>query len=122
MPTAHKGNTARPLPPRSLESLRSLIEGSRNGADLGLGQKALAALVGMLEAPHRAAVQSISEIARDSGVDPSTLTRLGQRLGFQGFHELQELFRNHVVKRSAETPSELQSLMRNSYAFFCLKK
>jgi DNA-binding MurR/RpiR family transcriptional regulator len=65
----------------------------------------------MLEAPHRAAVQSISEIARDSGVDPSTLTRLGQRLGFQGFPELQELFRNHVVKRDGYYSSQTQQLL-----------
>src|SRR3546814_17280161 len=92
------------------------MEGSRNGADLGLGQKALAALIGMLEAPHRAAVQSISEIARDSGVDPSTLTRLGQRLGFQGFPELPELFRNHVVKRDGYYSSQTQQLLASYQA------
>jgi len=99
------------LPPRSLEALRSLVENSAGGADLGLGQKALAALVDMIQSPHRAAVQNISEVARNNGVDPSTLTRLGQKLGFHGFPELQELFRIHVVKRESYYSNQIQQLL-----------
>src|SRR3546814_4848099 len=35
---------------------------------------------------------------------------------------LQQIVSEHWSQRSEEHPSELQSLMRNSYAVFCLKK
>lgn len=58
-----------------------------------------------------AAVQSISEIARNQGVDPSTLTRLSQRLGFQGFSDLQQLFCDHVVARSGYYTDRAQRIL-----------
>ncbi len=89
-----------PVPPKDLNELRALVGESANGAGAGLGRKAFSTLVGILKEPHLTAVQSISEIANQQGVDPSTLTRLSQRLGFQGFPELHKLFFDHVVTRS----------------------
>lgn len=101
-------------PPQSLEALRSLVENSASGTDIGLGRKTLATLIKMIETPNRTAVQSISEIASNNGIDPSTLTRLGQRLGFQGFSDLQELFRAHVAKRGDYYSNQTQQLLASS--------
>jgi DNA-binding MurR/RpiR family transcriptional regulator len=84
-------------PPRSLEELHRCVERERTSSGRqSMGERTLAVLVDMLARPGQAAVQSISELAAHNGVDPSTLTRLGQRLGFSGFGELQDVFRRHV--------------------------
>src|SRR3546814_2608873 len=44
---------------------------------------------------------------------------IGQRPHGRG---LMEMVKNHLLRRSEEHTSELQSLMRNSYAVFCLNK
>jgi DNA-binding MurR/RpiR family transcriptional regulator len=95
-------------PPRSIDDLTRWI--GPNG-DAVLGKRAHAALTKMLQAPHLAAVQSISEIASNNNVDPSTLTRLGKRLGFHGFTGLQDLFRNHVVQRTGYYSDRTQKLL-----------
>src|SRR3546814_2371459 len=45
---------------------------------------------------------------------------LGQRVAIMNFGKIQQIGTPH--ERSEEHTSELQSLMRNSYAVFCLKK
>ncbi|MFA7505649.1 MAG: MurR/RpiR family transcriptional regulator [Burkholderiaceae bacterium] len=84
-------------PPQSLDDLHRCVERARalKGRQ-GMGERTLAVLVDMLSRPGQVAVQSISELAAHNGVDPSTLTRLGKRLGFSGFGELQDVFRQHV--------------------------
>ncbi|WP_158618407.1 MurR/RpiR family transcriptional regulator [Candidimonas sp. SYP-B2681] len=83
----------------SIEDLRRFLEYERRGTGRGrVGDKTLAVLADMLNRPGAAAVESISEIAAHSRVDPSTLTRLGKRLGFTGFTELQDIFRRHVTQ------------------------
>lgn len=85
-------------PPRTVEDLRRLVERERSakGRDR-MGERTLAVLVDMLARPGSAAVQSISELAAHNGVEASTLTRLGKRLGFDGFAPLQDVFRRHVA-------------------------
>src|SRR3546814_5828995 len=64
---------------------------------------------------------------RDGGEDARTLL-LVQRIGHSGFdharrHAVQgDAATRHFLRRSEEHTSELQSLMRISYAVFCLKK
>src|SRR3546814_8724461 len=62
----------------------------------------------LLDFPAEVPIASMRKIARQAKVQPATLVRLAQSLGFDG--------------RSEEHTSELQSLMRISYAVFCLKK
>lgn len=84
--------------PQTLDDLRRFVEQEHNGKGRQrLGKRTLAVLADMLGRPGQAAVQSISELAAHNGVDPSTLTRLGQRLGFGGFAPLQDIFRQHVT-------------------------
>src|SRR3546814_3674302 len=55
-------------------------------------------------------------------VDPHAMTGAGIRYG--SFHLIEELRKSVEIacERSEEHTSELQSLMRISYAVFCLKK
>lgn len=81
----------------SIEDLRRTLEEQR--ATTGrqrIGDKALGVLSDLLDRPGAAAVGSISALAAQNEVDPSTLTRLGKRLGLSGFSELQDIFRQHV--------------------------
>lgn len=83
--------------PRSLDELHRCVERERTlTGRQSMGERTLAVLVDMLARPGQVAVQSISELAAHNGVDPSTLTRLGKRLGFSGFGELHDVFRRHV--------------------------
>ena len=85
-------------PPVTVEDLHRLVESERSGRGRSrMGERTLAVLTDMLSRPGSAAVQSISELAQHNGVDPSTLTRLGKRLGFDGFGGLQDVFRRHVA-------------------------
>lgn len=93
-----KNRTLQQSPPASLDDLRRRVEQERGTSGRQrMGERTLAVLVDMLGRPGQAAVQSISELAVHNGVDPSTLTRLGQRLGFGGFAPLQDIFRQHVA-------------------------
>lgn len=87
------------MPIDSFDGLRRFLEAERKrtGRDR-LGNKALGALAHMLDHPGTAAVASISELAASSDVDPSTLTRLGKRLGYRGFTGLQDVFRHYVAQ------------------------
>src|SRR3546814_1885711 len=51
-------------------------------------------------------------VRQEAGVTPATPTALGDQEAVARVHEI----------RSEEHTSELQSLMRSSYAVFCLKK
>ena len=90
--------TTKPSPPQTLDDLRRCVERERTTTGReSMGGRTLAVLVDLLARPGQAAVQSISELAAHNGVDPSTLTRLGKRLGFSGFGPLQDVFRRHVT-------------------------
>lgn len=83
----------------SINDLRVILENERKAKGRGrIGDKTLKVLADLLSRPGIAAVDSISSLAAYSGVDPSTLTRLGKRLGFSGFGELQDVFRQHVAR------------------------
>ncbi|MFG6137640.1 MurR/RpiR family transcriptional regulator [Halomonas sp. B23F22_10] len=95
-------DTSPSRPDARLETLadleRLLVELEAGDAALRLGRRSrqvLSALVGM---PQQAAMSSISDLASRLGVNPSTLSRLAQRLGFEGFAGLQAVFRRHVTE------------------------
>src|SRR5690606_39565949 len=55
-----------------------------------------------------------SELAARNHVDPSTLTRLGQRLGFSGFGQLQDVFRRHVRDTQPFYSARVRELVSDS--------
>lgn len=79
-----------------------------------MGGRTLKVLNDLLARPGQAAVQSISELAAHNGVDPSTLTRLGQRLGFSGFGPLQDVFRQHVTATQPFYSTRVRELVATS--------
>lgn len=85
-------------PPQTVQELRSaLLALRRRTTHRSVGRRGLATLQSMIDAPHQAAVYSISDMAVAAGVNASTLTRLAQRLGYRGFSELQDVFRRYIA-------------------------
>jgi DNA-binding MurR/RpiR family transcriptional regulator len=86
------------VPPRTIEDLRTLaLAIGRDEAGFSLGSKAHDVFARLVEAPEQSAVRSISELASQFGINPSTLTRLAKRLGFEGFSDFQAVFRKAIA-------------------------
>lgn len=107
--------------PENLEDLRHLYISIRKGGHaIRLTDRNLAILERMLHKPSETATKSISEIAQENDINISTITRLAQKLGFDGFPGLKNLFRKSLkqrksfyseqVKRFLQTGSERGSL------------
>lgn len=54
----------------------------------------------LLEFPEQAALETVATLAGRSEVQPSSLVRFAQALGYDGFSEMQQIFRSHLVTRS----------------------
>src|SRR3546814_7460630 len=89
----------------------------------------------VLDHPNEVALETLAVIAQRADVQPSAIVRFAKGFGFAGASQMQRLFRDgllsenaalgygeRVRQRSEEHTSELQSLMRISYAVFRLKK
>ncbi|ADJ64990.1 MurR/RpiR family transcriptional regulator [Herbaspirillum seropedicae] len=84
--------------PRTVEELRSLtVRIGRGKAEFSLGVKAHAVLAKLVERPEEVAVRSITDLAASLGVNASTLTRLATRLGYSGFVDFQNVFRDGLA-------------------------
>ena len=57
-----------------------------------------------LEHPQDMALDTVATLARGAGVQPSALVRFAQALGYDGFSELQRVFRGRLVERSNHSP------------------
>ncbi|HET9047277.1 MAG TPA: MurR/RpiR family transcriptional regulator [Casimicrobiaceae bacterium] len=53
-----------------------------------------------LERPHDLALKTVAVLADDAGVQPSTLVRFANAMGFGGFSAMQEVFRTHLLEVS----------------------
>lgn len=106
-------NPRQPSPPKTLEQLRSFVADiqSRKVA-LRLGARAGKALASIVDSPSQTAICSISEVAEAAGVNASTLTRLSKKLGYSGFNEFQDVFRNHVADRQHYYSEHVRRLLR----------
>lgn len=81
--------------PKDFASLKSLI--IEKGAELPKRLTQVAAYA--LEHPDEIAFGTVASIAQQADVQPSTLVRFSQALGYQGFSELQEIFRDRLRDR-----------------------
>jgi len=87
-------------PPRSVDGLRELLlRIGRDEADLSLGSKAHTVLAKLIERPEEVAVRTITDLATSLDVNASTLTRLSTKLGYAGFADFQNVFRDSVAQR-----------------------
>jgi DNA-binding MurR/RpiR family transcriptional regulator len=101
------GKTAEaPGVPQDFESLRSVIVLRRDELPRRLGQVAEFAL----EHPDKVAFGTVAELAGLAGVQPSTLVRFAQTLGYAGFSDLQEIFRARLRDRWPDYGERLKRL------------
>jgi DNA-binding MurR/RpiR family transcriptional regulator len=85
--------------PDTLAGLRNVLSHiEQEHYEVRLGRRSRTVLRKMLEAPQQVAVSSIGELALKFGVNPSTLSRLSQRLGYEKYSQLQELFRREMLE------------------------
>src|SRR3546814_9237295 len=93
---------------RSFDLLGLLLGGRATRKIFRLGFGGRRVLVDEAPEPHRGSETGLVRVSREVLLDHGILA--GRDLA------------NHVLGRSEEHTSELQSLMRISYAVFCLKK
>jgi DNA-binding MurR/RpiR family transcriptional regulator len=96
--------------PRDFQSLRSLIV--ERGPDLPKRLSQVAAYA--IEHPDEIAFGTAASIAEQADVQPSTLVRFAQALGYQGFSELQEVFRARLRDRVLNYEERLDHLRRHA--------
>lgn len=87
------------LAPDTVSGLKALLAAIEAGeVDIALGSSSVRVLTALIEAPQRAAVSSITELAEQVDVNASTLSRLARRLGYSGFSKLQDVFRRELTE------------------------
>ncbi|MGA4335639.1 MurR/RpiR family transcriptional regulator [Ralstonia nicotianae] len=97
---APAGTPSTAQPPRSVDGLRELaLRIGRDEADVSLGGKAHTVLAKLIERPEEVAVRTITDLAASLGINASTLTRLATRLGYAGFADFQNVFRDTMAQR-----------------------
>lgn len=99
--------------PENLEELRQEYIKIRKGKQgRRFGARTMAALEKMLDEPNETAVKSISEIARDNGINTSSLTRLAQRMGFNGFPGLRAVFEQNLTQRKGFYSKQVEKFLQ----------
>ncbi len=99
-------------PPRDFPSLKALI--AERAAMLPKRLTQIAAFA--LENPDEIAFGTVSSIAEQAHVQPSTLVRFSQALGYQGFSDMQEIFRSRLRDRILNYGERLQQLREHAQA------
>ena len=84
-----------PSPPRDFPALKALIAERAAALPKRLTQIAAYAL----ENPDEIAFGTVSSIAAQAEVQPSALVRFSQAMGYQGFSDMQEVFRSRLRDR-----------------------
>ena len=93
-------------PPRDFNALRSLITERRGRLPKRLTQVANFAL----EYPDDIAFGTAASIAASAQVQPSTLVRFAQNFGYEGFSDLQSVFRGRLMERTPSYEDRLHEL------------
>ncbi|QEL25595.1 MurR/RpiR family transcriptional regulator [Bosea sp. F3-2] len=92
--------------PRDFDGLRTLILAQRESLPKRIAQIAAYAL----DNPDEIAFGTAASIAVSAGVQPSTLIRFAQHLGFDGFTSLQAVFRERLRERNSSYEERLNTL------------
>lgn len=98
--------------PRDFATLRSLIV--ERGGDLPRRLKEVATYA--LENPDEMAFGTVASIAQEADVQPSTLVRFSQSLGYQGFSDLQDVFRSRLRDRVLNYEERIEHLKAHTRA------
>ncbi|MCO5063966.1 MAG: MurR/RpiR family transcriptional regulator [Rhizobiaceae bacterium] len=92
--------------PQDYDSLRTLVIEKRDKLPKRIAQIAAYAL----DNPDEIAFGTAASIAASAGVQPSTLIRFSQFLGFDGFTSLQSVFRERLRERTTSYEDRLEKL------------
>jgi DNA-binding MurR/RpiR family transcriptional regulator len=65
-----------------------------------------------LEKPHDLALGTVAAVAEATEVQPSAMIRFANALGYRGFSDMQQVFRSHLVERSASYRERIDLLRR----------
>jgi DNA-binding MurR/RpiR family transcriptional regulator len=65
-----------------------------------------------LEKPHDLALGTVAAVAEATEVQPSAMIRFANALGYRGFSDMQQVFRGHLVERSASYRERIDALRR----------
>lgn len=65
-----------------------------------------------LEHPQELALGTVASIAEAAQVQPSSMIRFANALGYGGFSEMQQIFRGHLVERSASYRDRIEQMRR----------
>lgn len=82
-------------PPGDIDTLREHLRARESRLPRRLGEVAAFALT----KPEEMALGTTAEIARAAGVQPSTLVRFAQTLGYEGFSDMQAVFRRPYLQK-----------------------
>jgi len=93
-------------PPRDFAALKALITERASALPKRLTQIAGFAL----DNPDEIAFGTVSSIAEQAAVQPSTLVRFAQAMGYQGFSDMQEIFRSRLRDRILNYGERLEQL------------
>lgn len=93
-------------PPRDFDALKELLIAQREKLPRRLVQVAAFAL----ENPDEIAFGTVASVAAQAEVQPSTLIRFAQSIGYAGFTDLQEVFRAQLKSRWPDYRERLASL------------
>ncbi|MFT5220774.1 MAG: DNA-binding MurR/RpiR family transcriptional regulator [Planctomycetota bacterium] len=61
----------------------------------------------IIDHPHEVGLQSMRSLASDAGVQPNSFVRLARQLGFDGYEDLRERFRDFVRGGSGSSPDRV---------------
>jgi DNA-binding MurR/RpiR family transcriptional regulator len=101
-----KPETLENAAPGDYEALKALLVARRETMPRRLAQVATFAL----DQPDEIAFGTVASVAALSGVQPSTLVRFAQALGYAGFSDLQEVFRAQMRARWPDYRDRLAQL------------
>ena len=94
------------VPPRDFASFRTLVLARHGALPKRLAQVAAFAL----EHPDEVAFGTAASVAASARVQPSTMVRLAQSLGYSGFSDLQAVFRDRLRERVPSYAERLEVL------------
>jgi DNA-binding MurR/RpiR family transcriptional regulator len=78
--------------PGSYEELRAVL----SSGSMRLPRQLRQVAIHLSQNPSDVALGTVVEIAQSAGVQPSALVRFAQNLGYPGFSDLQEIFKDYV--------------------------
>lgn len=104
--SAEGGLAAGEAVPRDFRALRALILERRESLPKRLVQVADFAV----QHPQEIAFGRVAELAKLANVQPSTMIRFAQALGYSGFSELQTVFQSHARNRWPDYNARLEAL------------